>query len=276
MKALNIGCGSITHPAWVNLDFAPSSLEVEVWDIRKGLPYANNSVDYCYSSHLIEHLTSEDAYQLLTECFRILKPKGILRVAVPDLETIARNYLRFLEQADSGVKEAVASYDWTMLELYDQVVRDRVGGSMGNYLANLSASNRAFVESRIGLELNDILVKQSEIRKKGIWEKLRSHDLNSFLKRLRILLASGCVRLVAGKEAQQAFKEGLFRRSGEVHLWMYDRFSLRRLFEKTGFSEIKLCRADESCIPNFNDYCLDVVEGKIRKPDSLFIEGRKL
>jgi predicted SAM-dependent methyltransferase len=44
---------------------------------------------------------------------------------------------------------------------------------------------------------------------------------------------------------------------------------------KTGFIDVRVCRADESRIPDFNIYNLDVVEGKIRKPDSLFMEGIK-
>jgi hypothetical protein len=73
----------------------------------------------------------------------------------------------------------------------------------------------------------------------------------------------------------QAFEEGVFRNSGEIHRWMYDRYSLRRLLEQAGFIDVRICRADESRIPDFNSYNLDVVEGKVRKPVSLFMEGIK-
>jgi hypothetical protein len=50
----------------------------------------------------------------------------------------------------------------------------------------------------------------------------------------------------------------------------------KRRLEQTGFVDVRVCRADESRIPDFNSYSLDVVEGKVRKPDSLFMEGIKL
>lgn len=54
-------------------------------DFRFGLPFADDSVDYVYSSHLLEHLHRDDALRLLGEVHRILKPGGVARICVPDL-----------------------------------------------------------------------------------------------------------------------------------------------------------------------------------------------
>ena len=67
-------------------------------DITKNLHYPDIHFDACYSSHVLEHLTKEESQQLLTECHRILKPQGVIRVVVPDLEAIVREYLRILEE----------------------------------------------------------------------------------------------------------------------------------------------------------------------------------
>lgn len=75
-----------------------------------------------------------------------------------------------------------------------------------------------------------------------------------------------------GSEGKSAFEEGLFRNSGEIHRWMYDRLSLRDLCQRQGFSAFSVCRADESRIESFGDYQLDVLRGQVRKPDSLFVE----
>jgi hypothetical protein len=57
---------------------------------------------------------------------------------------------------------------------------------------------------------------------------------------------------------------------------MYDRYSLRLLLENAGFKHASVCGADESHIPNFNSYLLDIeADGSVRKPDSLFMEGQK-
>ena len=89
------------------------------------------------------------------------------------------------------------------------------------------------------------------------------------------MVAKVFVRIIAGSDSLTAFEEGLFRNSGEVHRWMYDRFSLKRQMEKSGFTDVKKCTAYESGIAGFPGFNLDVAEGKVRKPDSLFMEGVK-
>ena len=80
----------------------------------------------------------------------------------------------------------------------------------------------------------------------------------------------------APEPSSDAAQIGRFRESGEVHKWMYDRWSLRVLLEKCGFQEIAVCAANESRIPGFERYNLDVTESPlVRKPDSLFIEALK-
>lgn len=63
---------------------------------------------------------------------------------------------------------------------------------------------------------------------------------------------------------------------GEVHKWMYDRYSITTLLSEIGFKDIKICDAFESEIHNRNVYQLDVIDKEIRKPDSLFVEAKKL
>jgi hypothetical protein len=94
-----------------------------------------------------------------------------------------------------------------------------------------------------------------------------------FARRAREELAGALVCLMLGAEGRAALREGLFRRSGQVHLWMYDRLSLERLLEEVGFIEVRICQADESRIGQFNSFNLDTLNGRTRKPDSLFMEA---
>lgn len=71
----------------------------------------------------------------------------------------------------------------------------------------------------------------------------------------------------------RSVREGWLRTSGEVHRWMYDRFSLDRLLREAQLNEIAYCPPDVSRIPEFAAYGLDVTDGVVRKPDSLFMEG---
>lgn len=69
-------------------------------DLRKGLSYPAGSIEAVYSSHVIEHLSRWQGLELIRECFRVLAPGGILRIATPDLGELARAYSSGV--ADSG------------------------------------------------------------------------------------------------------------------------------------------------------------------------------
>lgn len=66
---------------------------LKVHDIRKGLPYRESSLFYIYSSHCFEHLYLNQAIEFLRDCFRVLKPGGVLRLVIPDLELYCREYM---------------------------------------------------------------------------------------------------------------------------------------------------------------------------------------
>jgi SAM-dependent methyltransferase len=91
MIKLNLACGKIILPGWINLDKNPASPEVIACDLTNQLPYANNSVDEIFTSHFLEHLKLRtEAIPFLQECNRILKPSGILSIITPDFEMIPR------------------------------------------------------------------------------------------------------------------------------------------------------------------------------------------
>jgi predicted SAM-dependent methyltransferase len=256
MKLLNLGCGRHYHPDWVKVDFHPSGPGVMAHNLEGRLPFKDNEFDAVYHSHLLEHLPCYRVPFFLLECYRILKPRGIFRVVVPDMEQIARLYLHYLEMAIQGDEEAQSRYEWILLEMFDQVVRNQSGGDMLNYWKQNSMPAETFVLERVGSEVLDLLPQlrqtpQTDSRKE-------SGDRPE------------------GNSERGPLKIGEFRLSGEVHMWMYDRYSLASLLRKTGFQEIKICRADESKIPDFNRYGLDLEpNGAVRKPDSLFMEARK-
>lgn len=62
-------------------------------DVTKGIPYSSESVEFIYSSHMIEHISRWQALELLRECMRTLVPGGMIRVATPDLHELASSYL---------------------------------------------------------------------------------------------------------------------------------------------------------------------------------------
>jgi predicted SAM-dependent methyltransferase len=108
---INIGCGLSGIAGWKNLDNSPTITlsripllnrllktpawprDVQRYDVRQGLRFANGSVRYIYSSHAFEHFTYEESLGIAKDCFRVLGPGGVLRIVVPDLGLIVREYL---------------------------------------------------------------------------------------------------------------------------------------------------------------------------------------
>src|ERR1017187_8522768 len=97
MRGLNLGCGDRLHPDWTNVDIVASGPGVRRCDLVAGIPFAAETFDVVYHSHLLEHLPKQIAPPFLRDCCRVLKRGGVVRVVVPDFEQIARTYLDALE-----------------------------------------------------------------------------------------------------------------------------------------------------------------------------------
>lgn len=250
---LNLGCGSHYHKDWVNVDIRSSSPDVLSHDLTQKLPFEDNSVNVVYHSHLLEHFPKCNAANFLSECYRLLKPGGILRVVVPDLEMIVRLYLELLGRSLDGVQKAKERYEWIMLEMFDQMVRNQSGGEMLKYWQQNPMPAEDFVIERVGDEVRSVLA-----------------TIRSTPDRVGNRYPESSVQAPGVEDI------GRFRLSGEIHQWMYDRYSLSQLLQATGFINIAQCASNESAITNFNSYHLDVnADGRVRKPDSLFMEAVK-
>ncbi len=270
MRYLNLGCGNEFREGWINVDFKTTDDGVLAHDLNEPLPFESDSFDVVYHSHVLEHFPKQRAASFVDECYRVLRPGGVIRVAVPDLEGIARLYLQFLDKLRQGKDEFEFNYDWMMLEMYDQAVRTRTGGEMRNLLLGEAGHDRAFIVSRMGHRRRTPCSSYAdgcEKREAGHRRPGRLLDPRWYRERLLRVLLGGEYR---------ALQVGRFRTSGETHQWMYDSYSLERLLRHAGFIRIRRCRAAESCIPNWQSWHLDVnADGTVRKPDSLFMEGDK-
>jgi SAM-dependent methyltransferase len=122
-KKLHIGCFDRVYPGWINTDITPhifisqfpilplillkvnrmSSMryeqhrmgifrQVKYLDVTKKFPWPDNTFSYIYTAHMLEHLYRDDALKCLSEVYRVLKPSGIFRIVVPDLDQLIQEY----------------------------------------------------------------------------------------------------------------------------------------------------------------------------------------
>lgn len=109
---INLGCGLKAPDGWINVDSSYSaslaklprlkrvlcrlhvlpryvaeagwSPDILIANLKRPLPFQDETADIVYSSHTLEHLHVEDAKNLFREIHRVLKPGGITRILVPD------------------------------------------------------------------------------------------------------------------------------------------------------------------------------------------------
>lgn len=89
---LHVGCGTVRLPGWVNADGNAAVRPDLLWDARRPFPLPAQSCSLIYSEHFIEHLGYEDGVRFVTDCHRLLRPGGVLRLATPSLSRIVAKY----------------------------------------------------------------------------------------------------------------------------------------------------------------------------------------
>jgi SAM-dependent methyltransferase len=77
-------------------------------DIVKGLPLPNDSADFVFCSHVLEHLTLADFNCALKNTYKLLKPGGIFRVIVPDLQMDIEDYIRGINSEITELQQSAS------------------------------------------------------------------------------------------------------------------------------------------------------------------------
>jgi SAM-dependent methyltransferase len=279
---LNLGCGLRYDARWTNIDFQPGSPLVIRHDLLEQLPFADHSFTVVYHSHVLEHFAPDAAVRLLRECYRVLRPGGLLRIVVPDLESAAEAYLASLKRvrASADSTTALGDHSWMVIEMIDQLTRASAGGYMRRHVQNPDAVDIDFVRRRVG---NQALTwRASAARSPSFNERVRDVLGQSGGVRRIIGLASRTIqdsllRLILPRRDWAALRVGRFRLfSGEVHQWMYDSASLTQLLADVGFEEATVRTASSSSLEDWSEFHLDVdADGSVWLPNSLYVECRR-
>jgi predicted SAM-dependent methyltransferase len=102
---VHLGSGDRPKAGWVNVDLLGHRVDL-AWNLNRPLPFGDGSVEAIFQEHLLEHLTLERGLALIQDCYRMLKPGGVLRIGVPNADAYVRSYCdgssEFLETVRPG------------------------------------------------------------------------------------------------------------------------------------------------------------------------------
>ena len=101
LRKLQIGTQEHILRGWLNTDLLPVDGRVAFMDATKPFPFANETFDYIFWEHCIEHISFAEALSALRECHQVLKPGGRVRLATPNLN----NILHLCSASRSGIEE---------------------------------------------------------------------------------------------------------------------------------------------------------------------------
>lgn len=88
---LHIGCGKVYLHGWVNVDLFSNTAADLCCDITR-IPYPAGTFETIYASHVLEHVHRHMVIAALQHWLELLKPGGILRLAVPNFEAVCNRY----------------------------------------------------------------------------------------------------------------------------------------------------------------------------------------
>jgi len=113
MKKIHFGCGWNFLEGWDNTDMViPPNLtkeqeqRIKIIDVTQTLPYESDSVDFIFHEHMIEHIDEVDGYSFLNECYRILKPGGVMRISCPSIDGAMDVYHNWDNVSDEWKQES--------------------------------------------------------------------------------------------------------------------------------------------------------------------------
>ena len=128
---LDIGAGDTRRRGWVTLDIT-NGCDL-FWDLRRGLPFPDNSVRRAYSSHLFEHMDYNAGQDLFEEVRRVLVPGGELSVCVPNARLYIDAYL--------GISTLSSDHSF-----WEPALSSKTGIALVNYIAYMGGEHKCLFD----------------------------------------------------------------------------------------------------------------------------------
>lgn len=193
IKKLHIGAQHQHLEGWLNVDIEPYGDRGVFMDATQTFPFDNNSFDYVFSEHMIEHISFDEGVFMVKECYRILKTGGTIRISTPDLNFLIdlyqsqenklyQEYMQFSQERHFAQRPALRSvlinnfvrdwghqfiYDYESLEFvltkagFQEITLQQVGESQDSHLNQLERHGYEIGETYNRLE--SIIVEAKKI-----------------------------------------------------------------------------------------------------------------
>ncbi len=170
---INIGCGINFLDGWLNCDILPQPGLCYV-DCTRKMPFPDESVNYVFSEHMIEHIELHQIETFLVECYRVLKRGGTIRLATPDLDFFtsiieqpqtdkAKHYMEYFNKKknDSFPLDAVRAMNSIFYEHGHRYIMN--GSSLSQLMSNAGFVNiRCQEVGKSGIEILRGIEKHGE------------------------------------------------------------------------------------------------------------------
>lgn len=209
------------------------------------IPFLDESFEVIYIRDILERIQESRAKSFLSDCLRALKPNGIIRVAIKDLEGICKNYINELEKFRQSKAPSDIRYNFSKLELLDKLVMEKKGGKITKFVKDNFNKDEKYLVDRIGKEsvesIKNTVIPETFINETAI------PSTNSEIEY-----------------------------SLEKYLNLFDFFSIKEVLNEAGFVDISQKSYNESINNDIKACNFDSDEnGNIKHPDEIFIEARK-
>jgi len=93
-RKLHLGCGNIHIDGYINIDCRYQPGVDKVDNIKFLRSFGKESIDVIYACAVLEHFTRWEYESILSRWHELLKPKGILRISVPDFDATIKHYVK--------------------------------------------------------------------------------------------------------------------------------------------------------------------------------------
>lgn len=177
-KKLHLACGPNIVSGWDNVDILDLP-GIKKHDLRQPLPYKDNSAEKIFHEHFIEHLAKADGIKFLKECYRVLKPGGVMKMGWPDLAKLL----------DAYQKQKKDYRDYVLPHLENHLFGDDWDEILSDCLFNWE-HRYAYTESHMRKVLENVgfkNIKQVKFRqsKYGIDIEIRDDLATTFLEAIK-------------------------------------------------------------------------------------------